>query len=211
MHVTGEPDGPPTSVGQPICDLGHRNVGRCRVFWPRYTSARGPAAVKRWSARFSRPRLASQDGPARAGWSTGESQCARGPASPERALPAPRDARRLHDDRNRDRAAVATLCSRARARGLDRRPALSPERRPVQNRAALEQEMEAVLSTRSTADCVEALDAAGVPCGPVNTYAQLFADPQVRHLGMVARVTTRNLGGAPCSDAGAAVAQAGWR
>ena len=22
MHVTGEPDGPPTSVGQPICDLG---------------------------------------------------------------------------------------------------------------------------------------------------------------------------------------------
>jgi crotonobetainyl-CoA:carnitine CoA-transferase CaiB-like acyl-CoA transferase len=22
MHVTGEPDGPPTSVGLPICDLG---------------------------------------------------------------------------------------------------------------------------------------------------------------------------------------------
>jgi succinate--hydroxymethylglutarate CoA-transferase len=22
MHVTGEPDGPPTSVGSPICDLG---------------------------------------------------------------------------------------------------------------------------------------------------------------------------------------------
>jgi crotonobetainyl-CoA:carnitine CoA-transferase CaiB-like acyl-CoA transferase len=23
MHVTGEPDGPPTSVGLPICDLGN--------------------------------------------------------------------------------------------------------------------------------------------------------------------------------------------
>jgi crotonobetainyl-CoA:carnitine CoA-transferase CaiB-like acyl-CoA transferase len=22
MHVTGEPDGPPTSVGLPVCDLG---------------------------------------------------------------------------------------------------------------------------------------------------------------------------------------------
>jgi crotonobetainyl-CoA:carnitine CoA-transferase CaiB-like acyl-CoA transferase len=24
MHVTGEPDGPPISVGLPICDLGTR-------------------------------------------------------------------------------------------------------------------------------------------------------------------------------------------
>ena len=67
----------------------------------------------------------------------------------------------------------------------------------VKNRVALEQEMEAVLSTWSTADCVQALDAAGVPCGPVNTYAQLFADPQVRHLGMVARVKDPELGEVP--------------
>jgi crotonobetainyl-CoA:carnitine CoA-transferase CaiB-like acyl-CoA transferase len=28
-------------------------------------------------------------------------------------------------------------------------------------------------------------EAAGVPCGPVYDYAQMFADPQVRHRGLV--------------------------
>jgi crotonobetainyl-CoA:carnitine CoA-transferase CaiB-like acyl-CoA transferase len=29
-----------------------------------------------------------------------------------------------------------------------------------------------------------ALEPAGVPCGPINDLAQVFADPQVRHRGM---------------------------
>jgi crotonobetainyl-CoA:carnitine CoA-transferase CaiB-like acyl-CoA transferase len=32
---------------------------------------------------------------------------------------------------------------------------------------------------------VEVLQAAGVPCGPVYDYAQMFADPQVRHRELV--------------------------
>jgi hypothetical protein len=32
---------------------------------------------------------------------------------------------------------------------------------------------------------VEVLEAAGEPCGPVYNYAQMFADPQVRHRGLV--------------------------
>ncbi|MCK8784561.1 CoA transferase [Roseomonas sp. NAR14] len=31
---------------------------------------------------------------------------------------------------------------------------------------------------------IAALEAAGIPCGPINTIDQVFADPQVRHLGM---------------------------
>jgi len=31
---------------------------------------------------------------------------------------------------------------------------------------------------------VDALDAAGVPCGPINAIAEVFADPQVEHRGM---------------------------
>src|SRR5262249_11486578 len=54
-----------------------------------------------------------------------------------------------------------------------------------------------VLATRPTTHWVAALDAAGVPCGPVNTYAQLFADPQVRHLEMVAHVDDPELGRVP--------------
>jgi hypothetical protein len=46
--------------------------------------------------------------------------------------------------------------------------------------------MNAVLITKTTSDWVEVLEAAGVPCGPVYDYAQMFADPQMRHRGLVA-------------------------
>jgi len=35
---------------------------------------------------------------------------------------------------------------------------------------------------------VDRLNAAGVPCGPIYDIGQMFADPQVRHLGVAARV-----------------------
>jgi crotonobetainyl-CoA:carnitine CoA-transferase CaiB-like acyl-CoA transferase len=53
------------------------------------------------------------------------------------------------------------------------------------DRDALEHVMNAVLTTRTTEHWVEVLEAAGVPCGPVYDYAQRFADPQVRHRGLV--------------------------
>jgi crotonobetainyl-CoA:carnitine CoA-transferase CaiB-like acyl-CoA transferase len=37
---------------------------------------------------------------------------------------------------------------------------------------------------RSTADWVDAMEAAEVPCGPINTLAQVFEDPQVKARGM---------------------------
>ncbi|MEW9898325.1 CaiB/BaiF CoA-transferase family protein [Chitinivorax sp. PXF-14] len=37
---------------------------------------------------------------------------------------------------------------------------------------------------RTTADWIAALEQAGVPCGPINTLDQVFADPQVRHREM---------------------------
>ncbi|WP_172200770.1 CaiB/BaiF CoA-transferase family protein [Niveibacterium sp. COAC-50] len=41
-----------------------------------------------------------------------------------------------------------------------------------------------VTRTRTTAEWIAALEAAGVPCGPINTIPQVFDDPQVRHRGM---------------------------
>ena len=41
------------------------------------------------------------------------------------------------------------------------------------------------------------LEAAGVPCGPVYNYAQLFADPQVRHRGPIQYASDRDLGKVP--------------
>lgn len=52
------------------------------------------------------------------------------------------------------------------------------------NKVALYEALEANLSQRTTADVVELLDKAGVPCGPIYDIAQVFADPQAIHAGM---------------------------
>jgi len=62
------------------------------------------------------------------------------------------------------------------------------------NREALNAEIESALTQRSTADWVEAMNAVGIPAGPVHDVAQTFADPQVQHLGVAAPVTHPRLG-----------------
>ncbi len=54
----------------------------------------------------------------------------------------------------------------------------------VVHREALGTLMRAVLGTGSTAQWLQRLERAQVPCGPVNTLDAVFADPQVRARGM---------------------------
>lgn len=53
----------------------------------------------------------------------------------------------------------------------------------VQNRDALIAILQSYFSQWDQVDILAALEAAGVPAGPINTLAQVFADPQVRHRG----------------------------
>jgi crotonobetainyl-CoA:carnitine CoA-transferase CaiB-like acyl-CoA transferase len=62
------------------------------------------------------------------------------------------------------------------------------------NRVALNAEIGAVVATRTTAAWVALLNAAGVPCGPIYTMDQVFADAQVRHIGAAATVRHPRLG-----------------
>ncbi len=55
----------------------------------------------------------------------------------------------------------------------------------VRHRGVLVPMLEAVMKTRGKADWLAALEAAKVPCGPINDLAEVFADPQVRERGMV--------------------------
>jgi crotonobetainyl-CoA:carnitine CoA-transferase CaiB-like acyl-CoA transferase len=55
----------------------------------------------------------------------------------------------------------------------------------VRNRAELVPALEAIMKTRTKADWLAALEAAKVPCGAINNIAEVFADPQVNHRGMV--------------------------
>ncbi len=54
----------------------------------------------------------------------------------------------------------------------------------VEHRTALIPLLRQVTVTRSTDDWIAALEAAGVPCGPINDLARVFADPQVAARGM---------------------------
>lgn len=54
----------------------------------------------------------------------------------------------------------------------------------VQHRAALIPAMEAVTRTRTTAEWIALLEDKAVPCGPINTVAQAFDDPQVKARGL---------------------------
>ncbi|MCC6627979.1 MAG: CoA transferase [Chloroflexi bacterium] len=56
------------------------------------------------------------------------------------------------------------------------------------NRPALEAIIEARFATMDTATIVTALEAVGVPCGPIYDLAQVFADPQTQHLALEQRV-----------------------
>jgi len=85
----------------------------------------------------------------------------------------------------------------ARALGLDeligRTEYLTGPDRSL-NREKLKAEIGEVLATRPTAHWVEVLNAEGVPCGPIYSVDQVFADPQVRHQGMAAKVAHKRLG-----------------
>ena len=64
----------------------------------------------------------------------------------------------------------------------DPRFATNPQR--VVNRDALNAAIIERLATQDKAHWVAALEAAGVPCGPINDIAQVFDDPQVKHRGL---------------------------
>jgi crotonobetainyl-CoA:carnitine CoA-transferase CaiB-like acyl-CoA transferase len=62
------------------------------------------------------------------------------------------------------------------------------------NRAELNALVSARLRTRTTAEWVRVLNDAGVPCGPVHTVDEVFADTQVQHLAMAEPVEHPRLG-----------------
>ena len=76
-------------------------------------------------------------------------------------------------------AGLTELASDARfARNVER----------VRNRDLLVPQIAAVMRQRTRAEWLQALEAAQIPCGPINDLAQVFDDPQVQARGMVETV-----------------------
>ena len=62
------------------------------------------------------------------------------------------------------------------------------------NRAAVNAAIDEVTKLKPSAYWVERFEEAGIPSGPINTIDQVFADPQVEHLGIAAPVHSPHYG-----------------
>jgi len=76
------------------------------------------------------------------------------------------------------------LCEALEVPHLIDEPGFGSDPERVQNRDRVNGAIGEAFRRRSVADWTERLLKAGVPCGPIHTMDQVFADPQVRHLGI---------------------------
>jgi crotonobetainyl-CoA:carnitine CoA-transferase CaiB-like acyl-CoA transferase len=77
----------------------------------------------------------------------------------------------------------------------DERFATNPAR--VRNHAALDPLLRSELASRNRAQLTSALETAGVPCSPINTIPEVFAEPQVRHRRMLRELPHPAAGAVP--------------
>lgn len=86
------------------------------------------------------------------------------------------------------------LCQALEVPELIDEPGFGSDPERVQNRARVNAAVGAAFKKRSTADWTERLLKAGVPCGPIYKVDQMFADPQVQHLGIARTMQHPELG-----------------
>ena len=89
------------------------------------------------------------------------------------------------------------LCEVAGRPELAADPRFATNAGRVENRAALVPVLQALLAGRPTREWVVALEGAGVPCGPINDLAEVFADPHVQSRGLRVEVTHPLAGSVP--------------
>ncbi len=194
MSLTGHPDSPPTRVGTSTGDLSaglFAVIGTLGALYDRRTTGKGQkvdvamldsqvALLENAISRY----VATGDVPGRLG--------SRHPSIAPFAAFATRDGHIAIAAGNDDLfARVARVLGRENLI-TDERFTSNPKR--VVNYEPLHEQMELALSAKTSAEWLAALDAAGVPCGPLNNVAQVMADPQVLHRNMIIETLDPDLG-----------------
>jgi formyl-CoA transferase len=194
MSVTGEPGGPPTKVGVPLTDLAaglFALAGILAALHYRSRTGRGQyidtslveagVALSVWeSAQF---------------FTEGVPPAALGSAH---RMFAPYQAIRCADGHITLGAANDRLFSKLCA--LLGHPEWAAESdyaddtRRVRNRAPLVARIEQITATEPRAHWLATFTQAGIPCGPINNYAETFADPQILAREMLVEVDHPALG-----------------
>jgi len=194
MSITGEPGGPPVKAGIPVTDLGaglFALVGILAALEHRHRTGTGQqvdtslvdagVALSVWEATEY---FAGMGVPAALG-------------SAHR-MNAPYQAIRCADGYITLGAAnerlFRRLCEVLGRMPWGDDPLFADNASRVKNREALAARIEAITVTLPRAHWLALLEANDIPCGPINDYAQVFADPQVLARGMVVETDHPALG-----------------
>jgi len=188
MSVTGEPGGAPVKCGVPIADLSVGLIatnGVLAALIARGTTGRG----QHIDTSLFEAALAMSVWETTEYWATDSAPHAMGSAH---RLNAPYQAFRTRDGYI-NLAALSpaqwqNLCETLGREELAADPRFATNAARMENRQTLVREIEAGLATRSTAEWVNAMTAAGVPAGPIYDFAQVFADPQTQARAMVEEI-----------------------
>lgn len=187
MSVTGEPDGQPMKVGVGIADLMtgmYAAVGILAALRHRERSGRGQHidvslldTQIAWLANTATNFLLSGKDPPRLG--NGHPNVV--PYQVFDTADAPMILAVGNDGQFRK------FCACAGMTGMLDDPRFATNAQRVVHRETVCAAVAAALRRRPRAHWLDALEAAGVPCGPINTMSEVFADPHVQARG--ARVT----------------------
>jgi glutaryl-CoA transferase len=184
MDITGTPEGEPMRVGVPIADLStgvYSAVGILAALAQRERTGRG--------CHVDVPLLDVQAGllanQALSYFTTGKSPTRMGNAHP---VVVPYQVFPVADGHviiaSGNDGQFGKLCAVLGEPALAKEPSYRTNSDRVQNRDRLIAHLFGLTKKFARADLLAKLEAVGVPAGPINTLADVFADPQVIYRGM---------------------------
>ncbi|HEY2908185.1 MAG TPA: CoA transferase [Vicinamibacterales bacterium] len=194
MSVTGEPGGPPAKAGVPLTDLGaglFALVGILAAVESRHRSGAGQQIDT----------SLVDAGVALSVWEATEYFSGLGVPAPlgsAHRMLAPYQAVRCADGHitlgaGTDRLFLR-MCQLLGHPEWATLPQYADNASRVRNQAALATLIESITSARTCNDWLAAFDEAGIPCGPINDYAHVLNDPQIRARDMVLEIKHPTLG-----------------
>ena len=195
MSITGEPDRPPVKVGVAVADL-FAGLYASNAILAALLHARATGEGQHIDIALFEAQAAMLANQATNWFVSGEVPQRMGTAHPNLAPYQPLP--------TRDGALVVAvgsdgqfraLCQGLEASALGVDPRFADNALRVAHRAELTRALEVLTVRSTTAELIQALEAAGVPCGPINTVEEVFAEPQAQARGLVVEQDREDLGG----------------
>jgi crotonobetainyl-CoA:carnitine CoA-transferase CaiB-like acyl-CoA transferase len=191
MSVTGDADGPPMKVGAPVADVVTGLYASAALLAGLYARRASGGPAHRFEVPLLEATMTALVNQAQGYLATGEEPTRLGNDHPSIAPYGPVETADGHlfvavvSD-----AQYESLCDVLASPELVDDPRFATNADRIVHRAALAAALRERFSARPASQWTEALVAAGVPCGPVNTVAEAIEDAAVRTSGFVGVAAT---------------------